>query len=342
MFQASVSSLLKNGVASASLLPWWEERITPWPRVSLYHYVGPDSPPFLRETALKKDEFLEQISALRQRYRFLTWQEYKEALASPRKAKRSILLTFDDGFKSSWAIVNELACKHQIPTVFFVNTRVLDNAYAPWMIQYSFLRSEADGRFLEPLWKSISNGVPLSPEATRERCHERFSLGSVVEPIEEGLAKFGITPVELAAHYRLYMASANISERSNLIEIGNHSHSHYILSKLTDLELEEDLRSSHKILESVLGKEPQCFAYPFGIPGVHFDERCLRALRATSSYPYVFSATDRVPTDGRGDAKGRICLDNVDAREVVGTVAKVTPRTLKHWLLHRSPPTNGI
>ena len=229
----------------------------------------------------------------------------------------------------------ELATEQQIPAVFFVNTRVLNSTYAPWTIQYYFLRSQG-GKFLEPLWKSISMGTALSPEAARKRCHERFSLRSVVEPIEEGLAKFGMTPAELAARHWLYMASADISKRNNLIEIGNHSHSHYILSKLTDSELDEDLGSSHEILRAMLGEEPQCFAPPFGIPGVHFDERCLRRLRVISSYTYIFSATDReLRKVSKLGEKGRICLDNVHIREVVGTVAKVTPRAFQHWLLPR-------
>src|SRR5258708_2389989 len=83
---------------------------------------------------------------------FLTWQEYKEALLLARKTERTILLTFDDGFESSWQVAEQLALQHQIPAVFFLNTRVLDNAYTPWMIQYYFLRSQGSGKFLEPLW----------------------------------------------------------------------------------------------------------------------------------------------------------------------------------------------
>jgi peptidoglycan/xylan/chitin deacetylase (PgdA/CDA1 family) len=338
MFQARVSSLLKKSVTVTGLLSWWEQNISDWPRVIFYHYIGDGFPPFFRQTAVSKNVFFEQISALRRRYHFLSWQEYKEALASPREAKRSILLTFDDGFQSSWAMVQELANEHQIPSVFFVNTRVLDNADTPWMTQYYFLRSETNGRFLEPLWKSISDGVPLSQEAARKRCHERFSLAGVVEPIKEGLAKFGMTPAELAQHYRLYIASTDISKQNDLIEIGNHSHSHYILSKLSDSELDNDLRSSHEILKRILGKEPECFAYPFGIPGMHFDERCLHRLRAISYYPYIFSGADGPSSEASAlNEIGRICLDNVGQREVVGTVAKITPRTLKNWVLHRSP-----
>jgi peptidoglycan/xylan/chitin deacetylase (PgdA/CDA1 family) len=160
----------------------------------------------------------------------------------------------------------------------------------------------------------------------------------VVKPIEEGLAKFGITPGELAQQYQLYVASVDVLARSHLIEIGNHSHSHYILSKLSDAELDEDLRRSHEILRKLLGNEPECFAYPFGIPEAHFDERCSRRLRAISAYPYIFSARNSLSLRTCWlNAKDRVCLDNVNVRDVVGAVAKVTPRTLKDWLVHPSP-----
>jgi peptidoglycan/xylan/chitin deacetylase (PgdA/CDA1 family) len=155
-----------------------------------------------------------------------------------------------------------------------------------------------------------------------------------VQPIEEGLAKFGMTPAELAAQYQLYVSTGDISKRHDLIEIGNHSHSHYILSKLDDAQLDEDLRSSHEILKTVLGQTPETFAYPFGIPEAHFDERCLRSLRSISPYPYIFSATDDPSLTVKLNEKNRACMDNISTPDAVGTVAKVTPRTLQNWLLH--------
>src|SRR5205823_6644741 len=117
------------------------------------------------------------------------------------------------------------------------------------------------------------------------------------------------------------------------IEIGNHSHSHYILSKLRDLELAEDLQVSHKLLVSLMGTNPECFAYPFGLPVEHFNEQCLTALRTTGSYPYVFSATDTNIGNSNRENIARICLDKVNTREVIETVARVTPRALKNWIL---------
>ena len=153
-----------------------------------------------------------------------------------------------------------------------------------------------------------------------------------------GIEIFGMTPAELAQRYQLYVALADITKRNDLVEIGNHSHSHYILSKLNDRELESDLQSSHEILRALLGTAPECFAYPFGIPQTHFNEKCLQRLRAISPYPYIFSATDNPSLMGSTiDESGRVCLDKVDRKEVAGAAAGVTPRALKDWMLPRSP-----
>jgi peptidoglycan/xylan/chitin deacetylase (PgdA/CDA1 family) len=336
VFQARVSSLLKKGVHLSGLSRWWENHITPWPRAIFYHYVGNEAPSFVTDIAVGRDIFLQHVSVLRRHYRFLTWPEYKDALASPKDAKRCLLLTFDDGFASTWSTMNDLATEEGIPSVFFVNTRVFDNAYAPWTIQYYFLREQANGRFLDPLWKSISNGAAMSTAATRRRCHARFSLRNVVEPIEEGLAKFGLTPAELAQRYRLYVDAADVRKRNHLVAIGNHSHSHYILSKLSDEELEHDLRASHEFLLQLLGADPDCFAYPFGVPGEHFNERSLSALRSIGRYPYILSAIDTIAGPSDRNNIGRACFDKLKPGEVVGATAKITPRALKQWIFGRA------
>ncbi len=329
MFKAGISSALKEAISRSGLLPYWEDKITPWPRALLYHCVGhPQSVPFLAEMTLSRDDFLRHISMLRKRYRFLSWAEYKEALVNPGEAKRCLLLTFDDGFQSSWSAISDLAADHQIPALFFVNTRVLDNAYTPWHIQYQFLRHQSKGAFLAPLWRSISKGQALAPNAARKTMHERFGLKSVVEPLAEGMASFGITPAELAQRYQLYVTSGQLQQGRDLIEIGNHSHSHHILSKLTSAELEEDLRVSHQLLQKVTQREPEAFAYPFGIPGEHFNHECEKALRQVGSYPYIFSAAD-ISSPGE---LGRICLDKVALSQINAVAAKVTPRALKQLL----------
>ena len=330
MFKQRISNVLKRTVVSLGLLRWWEQHVTPWPRVLLYHYVADESPSFLHNVTVTKQNFLEQISTLQKRYHFLTWSEFRDTLESPSAADRGVLLTFDDGFRTSWEVANELASERQIPAVFFVNTRVLDNAYSPWMIQHYFLRTQA-ARALEPLWKSISGGKPLSAGDARHRTHQCFGLKEVVEPIEQGLANVGMSPEDLAQKYRLYISSNAIRSRNHLITIGNHSHSHYILTKLREDDLEAELRTSHNILNGLLDSTAECFAYPFGVPGEHFDARCMAALRQIGSYPYIFSGIDTVAPNHLSEIR-RVCLDKVPGDQVLANVARISPRALKNSL----------
>jgi peptidoglycan/xylan/chitin deacetylase (PgdA/CDA1 family) len=58
-------------------------------------------------------------------------------------------------------------------------------------------------------------------------------------------------------------------------EIGAHSRSHPYLTRLTDGELEHELRGSREVCESRLDRPCRSLAYPYG----DFDERVLAAVR---------------------------------------------------------------
>jgi len=63
-----------------------------------------------------------------------------------------------------------------------------------------------------------------------------------------------------------YMTWEQIKEvdASNLVTIGNHSHSHEYLIDWEDDEIKNDLETSIKILKKELGYSPTVFSYPFG------------------------------------------------------------------------------
>ena len=63
-----------------------------------------------------------------------------------------------------------------------------------------------------------------------------------------------------------YMTWENIKEvsASNLVTIGNHSHTHEYLIDWKDEKIKNDLTTSIKIFKNKLGYSPQIFSYPFG------------------------------------------------------------------------------
>jgi poly-beta-1,6-N-acetyl-D-glucosamine N-deacetylase len=63
-----------------------------------------------------------------------------------------------------------------------------------------------------------------------------------------------------------YMSWDQIKEVSisNLVTIGNHSHSHEYLIDWSDSEIKSDIKNSIKIFNNELGYSPEVFSYPFG------------------------------------------------------------------------------
>jgi peptidoglycan/xylan/chitin deacetylase (PgdA/CDA1 family) len=63
-----------------------------------------------------------------------------------------------------------------------------------------------------------------------------------------------------------YMTWSQIREitKSNLVTIGNHSHSHEYLIDWENNEIKSDLELSIKIFKKELGYSPKIFSYPFG------------------------------------------------------------------------------
>ena len=100
-----------------------------------------------------------------------------------------------------------------------------------------------------------------------------------------------------------------------------------------DEELDADLRTSHDALTRLLGVAPDCFAYPFGDPRVHFDPRCLEHLRRVDAYPHIFSAGPNPHDPAIHDyERNRTSFETIHPAEAAATASEVSPRYLRKWL----------
>jgi peptidoglycan/xylan/chitin deacetylase (PgdA/CDA1 family) len=72
----------------------------------------------------------------------------------------------------------------------------------------------------------------------------------------------------------LMMTSAQVGELAAAgMELGGHTVSHPILSRLPDTEAAAEIERGKRDLESLTGKRVDFFAYPNGRPGTDFDAR---------------------------------------------------------------------
>src|SRR5262249_36616812 len=65
--------------------------------------------------------------------------------------------------------------------------------------------------------------------------------------------------------------------------VGNHTFSHGLLGALSDRAVREEIRSTHRVIEDVLGVRSVLFRPPFGL----FDRRVLDLIEQTGYVPVV-------------------------------------------------------
>jgi peptidoglycan/xylan/chitin deacetylase (PgdA/CDA1 family) len=78
-----------------------------------------------------------------------------------------------------------------------------------------------------------------------------------------------------------------IQQLSAKFEIGNHSHSHPNLKKMSPPELESEIKQSTQLMQETISKKPKVFAYPFGV----FNQSVVDVLK-NNDYKLGFT-TDR-------------------------------------------------
>ncbi len=115
-FEPGVGATLRSAALAASYLPFRvANQLGAAPegslRVLLYHDVGP------REA----EEFQSQLRWLAREWRFVSADQFAElAFEGAPIKKKSVLLTFDDGFQSNLRAARDVLTPMKIPALFFV------------------------------------------------------------------------------------------------------------------------------------------------------------------------------------------------------------------------------
>ena len=280
-----VSSLLKHivypGLSKGGYL---RRSARTGPTVLTYHSVLPAGyevvDPALDGNLVSADSFREQLQFLKNRYNvispkeFLVWCETKHELPP-----RSVLLTSDDGLRSSLFDMLPVLQELELECLFFVTGASLNHAATMlWYEELHLMLLAAPARFslelLEiGLYAKVKQQEKLSFRWELVRKLSQFDLNrrrTVLERIRMQL--------ELSEHWdaeyrddpllsRRFLI-LNLAELHQLAEagmcIGAHTLSHPMLSQSTADVAWKEISESKCNLEHALGQDVWALAYPFG------------------------------------------------------------------------------
>jgi peptidoglycan/xylan/chitin deacetylase (PgdA/CDA1 family) len=244
------------------------------PMVLLFHRVDNlSTDPYL--LAVSQENFHAQVSFLKKEYNLLSTEEFAGCLTSRKRLpKKTILLTFDDGYADNLYKAIPILENLGAEALFFITTSLLGTDKEFWWDE------------LERIFLLTKDLPPILRFVTGKQEHE-FTTGSAEEarktfnqlhPIikyqhyetrDKLLAYFrkwaGIGDTGRATHRVMNWEEVKTFSQSKSAVIGAHTLHHSPLSIFNYQTQLEEIGQSKKLLEDKINKPVNYFSYPFGI-----------------------------------------------------------------------------
>ncbi len=234
----------------------------------MFHHVAqPDSKRLRVNEHLKvSPDFLQlTISRLKRRgYAFISMDEVLDNLRGDRKMHKAVSLTFDDGYMDNFTVGRQVLGAEDVPGIVYVATG-LGSAAAPiwWDAFEEYVLSVDKLR--------LPDGMEIRCVSPAEKEQAFVQLRSWALSLSPGEIRVEISrlchkSLEWVDSFGYQMASratlCNFAS-DRLLTIGCHTHGHISCGRLSDGEVEADLRMSLEYLSSC-GVNARHFAFPYG------------------------------------------------------------------------------
>lgn len=202
--------------------------------------------------------------------------------------RRSVCLTFDDGYESNCLLALPILRKYSLPATVFVATDFVNNGAPLWpdRVEYALQHTtltEFDGviaggemrfplRTLADKQSAAGRLCALLKTVPQEELHDRVT--AIEQTLGAALGGSHMPDIYRPLDWIQVRAMAD----SGLVTIGAHTHTHRIVGRCTKEEtIDEEIRTCRQLIAARAGVEPEIFAYPNGQHGDH-DERTRAAL----------------------------------------------------------------
>ncbi|MBL7893953.1 MAG: polysaccharide deacetylase family protein [Bacteroidia bacterium] len=215
-------------------------------------------------------DFEKTLVYLKHNFNIVSLSEiFKNHQSGVAPQKKTVALTFDDGYLNNFTVALPILKKHNIPATFYLISKGLqDDSYYVWpdivdLIQKNIRKDiilnsyvfKFPGFYCEELDKSLVDFIKSSGYSRDTYINEL----ALAYPYYKTTAKQFPELIEL-------IRKDDFSKYSQepLIEYGSHTHAHYNLEYLTDEESRFEMGESKRIIVELTGKKVISIAFPDG------------------------------------------------------------------------------
>jgi glycosyltransferase involved in cell wall biosynthesis/peptidoglycan/xylan/chitin deacetylase (PgdA/CDA1 family) len=254
----------------------------PPPVILCYHRVyEPERDP--HQLSVSRDHFREQLAVINRIGLAVSLDQLADALPSQNFPRRSVVLTFDDGYLDNLENALPLLREAGVPATFYIVTGHIGRTGEYWWDDLErlvlgdtalpdVLRLQINGRARE--WSLRTPDEPAARQRLFFDLHRELRPLAASQQAEVVAQLRSITGVtgEARPLYRCLTAEELSSlAREPLITLGAHTVTHCDLDYWTKAEQAAEIVGSRQTLEGIIGRPVEHFSYPFG----SFNDDCL-------------------------------------------------------------------
>ncbi len=254
--------------------------------------------------------FVEHLDVLRRHYHPYSLGELCQKLRAGRVPRRAVVVTFDDGYADNLHEAKPLLERFDVPATVFVAAGKVGGETEFWWDELEGLLIETpslpaslaltlQGRTHSwSLAPSPQEYPPLAAPARwnvthsscptpRHRAYRELAPllreldGDTRESVLQDVAGWaGVSRGVRSSHRTMRPDELPRLAGGGLIEIGAHTISHPVLSRLSVDQQRQEVRGSRERLEAILGRPVTSFSYPFGTRGDYTEDTVVAVREA--------------------------------------------------------------
>ncbi len=256
--------------------------------------------------------FKQQMDVVARLYNPVTLDEVDSSLKTGNITKKSVAITFDDGFKDNYTYAFPILEQYRLKAAFYITTSSIESDHPPWFcrLQHAFRNTT------ETAWCDSFKGVkyPISePNEWRiafltasKRCSVLIGeeQDRVIGRIEEDL---GISPITSNADLMMNWKEIRALHQHGHI-IGSHTQSHPNLAFVGENELSSELQGAKQTIENRINAPVHHFSYPSPIGQPHWNDKTIAMAKASGYQTSVTCTRGRNLAGGNALALKRMAV----------------------------------
>lgn len=280
------------------------------PVILMYHHIDQDHHSGWTDPrwTISSECFIKQMEFLSLKRRVISLQQLVHLVDQQKPIPPgTIVLTFDDGYLSTYQIAAPILANYHLPATVFLSTEVLDKETNMWVDElYSIFRYRTQNHLNFPIWKTRSIVLKTAKQiaqiyktiaAVLIECTSYEIRQEMINDIKQQLKPFKTAP-------RLLMnwdEVKNLKKNYSLFNIGSHSHQHLALDILDQSQVQQDIETGLRRIEEELNDNPVTFSFPYNrissfaletLKQNHIVAALGNLFLKSDQHPYVFQRMD--------------------------------------------------